>query len=265
VFLSIALFALQMTVRFEGRILAADDDLSPLTVEVAAGDSRSPAGRAPVMRDGTFYFHSTPSSSVELRVLNRSGDCLLSEHVLLRQGHPLELKLRALPTHGERPGGPISAMRLAHKPRKPVQRLFSDAKALAERGELAASVEKLESAVGQDPCWFEAWTSLGSRQLRLHRYEDAARSFRAALAIDGHVALAHSNLAITMLFLRRPEEAERAAFGALHLDPDSTRAKYVAALALLQQNKRRETVIEFLGAAAKEIPHAREVLKALVH
>jgi tetratricopeptide (TPR) repeat protein len=123
----------------------------------------------------------------------------------------------------------------------------------------------LESAVGQDARWFEAWLNLGSRQLRLHRYEDAARSFRAALAIDGQVALLHCNLGLTMLFLRQPAEAERSAFRALQIEPDSFRAKYVAALALLQQNTRRETAIEYLKAAAPEIPHAREVLKALVH
>lgn len=264
-YLSIALFALQISARFEGRILAADDDLSRLTVEVTAGDSRSPGDRVPVMRDGTFYFHSNASSSVELRVLNQSGDRLLSESVLLRQGHPIELKLRAMREPGERPGGAISLLRLAHKPRKPVQRLFSEANNLAQRGELAASVERLESAVGQDPRWFEAWINLGSRQLRLHRYEDAARSFRAALAIDGQVALLHCNLGLTMLFLKQPAEAERSAFRALQLEPDSRRAKYVAALALLQQNTRRETAIEYLEAAAPEIPHAREVLKALVH
>lgn len=264
-FLSIALFALQMTVRFEGRVIAADDDLSRLTVEVTAGDSRSPGDRVPVMRDGSFYFHSGATTTVELRVLNQSGDRLLSESVLLRQGHPIELKLRAMRAPGERPGGGISLMRLAHQPQKPVQRLFSDANRLAARGELASSVDKLQIAVAQDPRWFEAWLNLGSRQLRLHRYEDAARSFRSALAIDGQVALLHCNLGLTMLFLKQPAEAERAAFRALQLEPDSPRAKYVAALALLQQNTRRETALEYLKAAAPEIPHAREVLKALVH
>lgn len=264
-FLSIALFALQMTMRFEGRVLAPDQDCSRLTIEVTAGDSRSPTDRVPVMRDGTFYFHGPANSSAEFRVLNQSGDRLLSESVLLRQGHPIELKLGGLPARGSRPGGPISITRLAHKPRKPVQRLFSDSNNLAQRGELAASVEKLENVVDQDPRWFEAWINLGSRQLRLHRYEDAARSFRAALAIDGQVALLHCNLGLTMLFLKQPAEAERAAFRALQLEPDSPRAKYVAALALLQQNTRRETAVRYLKAAAAEIPHAREVLKALVH
>ncbi len=264
-FLSIALFALQMTVRFEGRVLAADADLSRLTVEVTAGDSRSPADRVPVMRDGSFYFHSGATNSVELRVINQSGDRLLTESVMLRQGHPIELKIRAMPGLGARPGGAISVMRLAHKPQKSLQRLFSEANNLAQRGELAASVEKLESAVGQDPRWFEAWINLGSRQLRLHRYEDAARSFRAALAIDSQVAVLHCNLGLTMLFLQQPAEAERSALRALQLEPESARAKYVAALAFLQQNTRRETAIEYLTTAASEIPHAREVLKALVH
>jgi tetratricopeptide (TPR) repeat protein len=254
-----------MTVRFEGRVLAADEDLSRLTIEVTAGDSRSPADRVPVMRDGSFYFRSTGASSDDLRVINQFGDRLLTESVLLRQGHLIELKIRAAPVRAGLRGGAISLTRLTQKPQKPVQRLFSEANNLAQRGELVASVEMLESAIGQDPRWFEAWLNLGSRQLRLHRYEDAARSFRAALAIDGQVALLHCNLGLTMLFLRQPAEAERSAFRALHIEPDSPCAKYVAALALLQQNTRQETAIEYLKAAAPEIPHAREVLKALVH
>jgi len=55
-----------------------------------------------------------------------------------------------------------------------------------------------------------------------------------------------------------------AALRALQLEPESPHTSYMAALALRQQNTRRETSIENLKAAAPKFSHACK-LKALVH
>jgi tetratricopeptide (TPR) repeat protein len=211
----------------------------------------------PVNRDGTFTVNANSAHLYEIRVVTSHGTQIYSEHTQFRQGQPLELRLPKSNTSAPAPGGPISALRLSHKPAKAARRLLQQAETLAGEGNLAASADRLQEALAADPNWFEAWNNLGSRRLTLGQNAEAADAFRHALAIDSKSAIVHSNLGLAQLFLRQPLEAEESARRALQLDPAMVRASYVMGMALLQQNKRQDEALAELKTASATLPHAR--------
>jgi len=192
----------------------------------------------------------------EVRVLTSHGARLTSEHIQFRQGQMIEVHMPKSVMDVPPPGGPISAVRLGHKPGKAARKLFREASSLAAKGNLTESAVRIEQAVAADPNWFEAWNNLGGRRLALSQFSEAAEAFRHALSIDPNNATVHSNLGLAQLFLRQPLEAEESARRALKLDPGAPRASYVAGMALLQQNKRIDEALEALGQSSKAVPRA---------
>ena len=241
--------------RHEGKLIT-NGSADTFWVELYDDPSHLLAERVPVNRDGTFTVNAHSTQLYEVRVVTSHGARIASEHVQFRQGQPLEIRLPKSMTDGPAPAGPISALRLAHKPVKAARRLLRESDSLAEHGNLAASAERLQQALAADPNWFEAWNNLGSRRLTLGRYAEAADAFRQALAIDPNNASVHSNLGLAQLFLRQPLEAEESARRALQLEPGAPRASYVAGMALLQQNKRPAEGFEALRAASAALPRA---------
>ena len=241
--------------RHEGKLIT-NGSTDNLWVELYDNPSHLLAERVPVNRDGTFTVNASSTQLYEVRVVTSHGARITSEHLQFRLGQPLEIRLPKSMTDGPPPAGPISAIRLAHKPVKTARRLLRESESLAEHGNLAASAERLQQALAADPNWFEAWNNLGSRRLTLGQYAAAADAFRQALAIDSNNATVHSNLGLALLFLRQPLEAEESARRALRLDPGAARASYVAGMALLQQNKRPAEGLEALRAAVAVIPRA---------
>ena len=241
--------------RQEGKLIS-DSSPDHLWVEVYEGSGHMLVDRAPVNRDGTFTVNAMPSHTYELRVVTRHGDRVTSEHTQFRGGQPVELRLPKSMTAGPRPAGPISLLRLAHKPGKDAKKFARTADSLLADGKLPDSVAQLERALEADPQWFEAWNNLGSRRLQMGNFGGAAEAFRRALAIDANSGMVQSNLGLALLFLRDATGAEEAARRALLLEPDSGKASYVAGLALLQQNKRTDEGLAALRAAAKEVPRA---------
>ncbi|MBM3787603.1 MAG: tetratricopeptide repeat protein [Acidobacteria bacterium] len=119
----------------------------------------------------------------------------------------------------------------------------------------------LERAVAGDIGWMEAWANLGSVRLKLGDYAGAESAFRQGLEIDPHVAVLHANIGLTLLFLKRPAEAERHGREALRQAPGDARANYVTGLALLHQGKIEGVAL--LEKAAGGLPAAKEALKKL--
>lgn len=227
-----------------------------LWVEVYDNPGHMLTDRQPVQRDGTFTVNAEGSKIYELRVVTRHGDRITSDHVQFRPGQPVEIRMPKSYGEGPRPAGPISALRLSHKPVKAAKRLVQEAESLAVSGQIPASAERLTKALEADPNWFEAWNNLGTRRMQMGEYGPAAEAFRHALAIDANNSTVQSNLGLALLFLREPAGAEAAARRALQLEPDSVRATYVAGLAMLQQNKQPAEALANLRTASKLLPRA---------
>jgi tetratricopeptide (TPR) repeat protein len=242
-------------VRHEGKLITSGS-ADTLWVELYDQPGHMLTDRVPVSRDGTFTVNAVSTQLYEVRVVTSHGARITSDHVQFRQGQPVEIRMPKSIADGPAPGGPISALRLAHRPVKAARRLLREADSLAEDGDIPASADRLQRALAADPNWFEAWNNLGSRQLALGKYNDAAEAFRRALAIDPNNALVHSNLGLAQLFLRQPLEAEESARRSLQLEPGSARASYVSGMALLQQNKRPSEALAALRAAAAVVPRA---------
>ncbi|MFN0104753.1 MAG: tetratricopeptide repeat protein [Bryobacteraceae bacterium] len=241
--------------RHEGKLITAGS-ADALWVELYDHPGHILAGRVPVSRDGDFTVNAASTQLYELRVVNSHGTRIITDHVQFRQGQPVEIRLPASPTNRPAPAGPISALRLGHKPIKAARRLVREADSLAENGNLTASAELLQRALAADPNWFEAWNNLGSRRLTLGQYAESLDAFRHAFAIDPNNAAVHSNIGLAQLFLRQPVEAEQSARRSLQLEPGSPRASYVSGMALLRQNKRTAEALDALRLAATVIPRA---------
>ena len=252
---SVLAVAQMAAARQEGKLIS-DSSPDHLWVELYEGSGHTLVDRAPVNRDGTFTVSAAPAHFYELRVVTRHGERVASDHVQFRTGQPVEVRLPKSLTAGPRPAGPISVLRLAHKPGKDAKKFARTADSLAADGKLPDSVVQLERALSADPQWFEAWKNLGSRRLQMGNYAGAAEAFRRALEIDSNSGMVQSNLGLALLFLRDAAGAEESARRALLLEPESGKASYVAGLALLQQNKRTEEGLAALRAAAKEVPRA---------
>jgi tetratricopeptide (TPR) repeat protein len=241
--------------RHEGKLIS-EGSPEHLWVEVHDAQAHMMADRVPVNRDGSFVVNVNSSQMYEIRIVTRHGERVTGEFLQFRPGQPLEMRLPKSLTAGPPPAGPISILRLSHKPTKFVKKLASESDSLASNGQLPASVERLEKALEADPNWFEAWNNLGSRRLQMGKHAEAVEAFRRAAAIDPNNALVQSNLGLALLFTRDAAGAEEAARKSLLIEPDGPRAKYVKGMALLQQHKRPEEGLESLRASSKVMPRA---------
>ncbi|KAJ7662799.1 hypothetical protein DFH06DRAFT_1129016 [Mycena polygramma] len=75
-------------------------------------------------------------------------------------------------------------------------------------------------------------------------YEDAAVSYRAAIAADSESSIYHCNLAATYLKLERFEQAENAAVEALKRDRTSIKARFRRAMAVRSQGSLDVCILE---------------------
>lgn len=233
-----------------------DGSPDQLWVEVYDNPGHLLVDRVPVNPDGSFHVNVVTTHVVEVRVVSRQGDRITNDFVQFRSGQPVEIRMPKSLSSGLKPGGPVSAMRLSHKPVKMAKRLMAEAETLAADGRFPDSAARLEKALQADPNWFEAWNNLGSRRLQMGNYAESVEAFQHALRIDPNSALVQTNLGLALLFQRNSVAAEEAARKALQLDPESAQANYVSGLALLQQNKRVDEALSSLRVAAKVVPRA---------
>jgi tetratricopeptide (TPR) repeat protein len=83
---------------------------------------------------------------------------------------------------------------------------------------------------------------IGSAYLQLRRWDDAARSFRCALAIDGGSARTRDGLASALLALGRPEEALEEALRAVRLSHGLASAHFHLGVALAGTGERERAI-----------------------
>ena len=98
-----------------------------------------------------------------------------------------------------------------------------------------AAVEKLSRLVRDGWPSASAWTALGAAQLRLARWDDAARSLTAAAALAPDSPWAYFHRGVALLEAGRFADAERDFTQVLELNPDVPEARLNRAIARVRQ------------------------------
>ncbi len=190
-----------------------------------------PPDRAFLTSDGRFQI-GVKFGSYEVTLLDPERRASKREIVFVNGGQgPNQVRIR-LDAGGaaRRPTGVISLRRLAHKVPKPAAQEFKQARQDCERKRLPQAETHFIKALELDPHFLEAANDLGAPYYRLGRHVEALRLFEQARAIDPDSPVVLSNLAASLLALRRPLEAEPLAARALKFDPTGVRVRYIYAL-----------------------------------
>jgi tetratricopeptide (TPR) repeat protein len=98
---------------------------------------------------------------------------------------------------------------------------------------------------------------LGVAYAGMERHDEALKHFTKATELDPDSALAHSNLAITMLRLQRYQPAEQEARRALKLGGSLPQMEFALGVSLGAQGKQLDEAVQHLDRAGSDIPRAK--------
>ena len=134
-----------------------------------------------------------------------------------------------------------------------------------DRGELDEAVRDLRRATGLDPTATQAHELLGDAQLSLQRYERAAASFQAFLAIDDRSPRVWYKLGLARYRAGQPTLAEAALNNAVTLDRNSPETYLLLGLALRDEGDlpRAQTALQSALRLSPGLTAPREALAAI--
>jgi len=157
----------------------------------------------------------------------------------------------------------VSLARLRHRIPGKALAAFERALKFARRQEWQQGAKELETSVKLDPDFSDAHGNLGTYYLVLGRLNDAIMELHRAIALDSSVSLNHSNLALAYLMRRDRSEARMEAETAVALDSTNMKGQYLLGALLAQDTNEQTKAQKHLTFAAREIPEAHLVLRAL--
>lgn len=240
-----------------GEIIAEGDiRLQDLAVELKV-DNEPHAERIYLTPSGAFEFRNIASGLHRLRVVTVHGETLREEFVHVGNDlAPVIIRLRGAAPG--RPGGVISARRLAFKPSKLAKKEWREAEKCIRRGDHAEAAQHLREAVEADPNYFEAHLHLGTALLMSGDAAGALAAYEKALEIDPDSAYALVHRGILLLHFRRAAEAEQCATKAVRLE-ETPSGHYVLGMSLAAQGKQLGDALEHLKLAAVRHPQAARI------
>src|ERR1039458_6161659 len=226
-----------------------------LTIDVEAITGGRLVTRAYIHPDGSFEIRDVPSGTYQVSVENSRGEVIWHDLVPVAPGvTPLIIELdRGVREHARTGTVSIAGFR-QNPPPAAVHELRLAEKASGQH-RLRESIEHLQRAVQLAPEMQDARNNLGAKYLQSGDYEASQRELEAAVELDPEASIPHANLALAMLALSRPGEAESEARLALRRDPLSGAANFAAGAALNQQGKSDEA-LRFLERASEQVPQA---------
>lgn len=234
--------------------------LQDLAVELRV-EGEPHAERIYLTPNGAFEFRNVADGMHRLRVTTLHGETLREEFVHVG-GDTTPLTIRIQGGGTARPGGMVSARRLAFKPSKMAKKEWREAEKCIRRGEHAAAAEHLRDCVEADPEYFEAHLNLGTALLMSGDTAGALAAYEQALKIDPQSAYALVHRGMVLLHFRRVTEAEDSAAKALRIE-ESPSAHYVLGLSLAAQGKQLGKAVEHLKLAVSRHPQASQVAARL--
>ncbi len=170
------------------------------------------------------------------------------------------------PAGGDSPSGQtVSVTELRHKVPGKARAAFQRALKFASRFEWSKGAKELETSVAIDPQFSDAHGNLGIHYIELGRLDEAVHELRRAIELDSGCSTHHSNLAAAYLLQHDRNEAKAEAETAVGLDSTNIKAQYMLGVILAQHPGDVADAERRLSFAAREIPEAHLVLRALYH
>lgn len=231
------------------------DLLDHLTIELA--QSGRPSEKAPVSIDGSFEMRDINEGLYELRVLNRHGEVVRSEHRFVREHEgPLAIRMPASKSYAGT-AAMVSVKYLNHQVPSKARKALLQSQKSGKKGDRAAELQFLERAVEIDPDYMEAQNNLGVRYMNLGNYERALPAFTKAAELNAGDAQVLANLGLVLVALQRYAEAETASKKALLLAPEMPQAQYALGLSLAGKGGCPATAVDLLTSVGTRYPRAR--------
>jgi Flp pilus assembly protein TadD len=152
-------------------------------------------------------------------------------------------------------GSTVSVNRLQRKPpAAAVRELRLAEKATGDSG-ISESIAHLRRAIELAPEMQDARNNLGAKYLRVGDYEAARKELEAAVSLDPNTPTPQVNLALALLALNRPQEAEQHAMVAVRRDPLSYGANFAVGVSLEQLGKSEEA-LPYLDRSSAHVSQA---------
>jgi Flp pilus assembly protein TadD len=161
------------------------------------------------------------------------------------------------------PPSVVSAKHLRHKVPKAAMKAYKNGEKLSRQHHPDKASQELEQAIAPDPDFSDAHGDLGVQYARLNRLPDAEAELRRALALDPEDDLHHSNLGWILFWQGRFDEAEASVKRALRLAPGSASAHMLLGRLMFNRAETRADGLKHLEYAARVMPAAKAMLKAL--
>lgn len=121
---------------------------------------------------------------------------------------------------------------------------------LEKQGRLKEAARQYELAIRKDPKFVDAYNHLGIIFSRLSNYSAAEAALKKAVSIAPNRADIHNNLGFVYLFMKKYKFAEAEFRNALALNPDYSRAKANLAISLVYQGRLDEAASTFLSVSS---------------
>lgn len=213
-------------------------------------------GRADVRPDGSFQFRDIPPGTYQISIRDYRGNVIWSDLTAVMAGRgPLAIEVDSRPLETSR-ASTVSIARLRQKPSPAALREMRLAQKALDQRAFEDSIGHLRRVIELAPDLADAHNDLGAAYLRSESFELARHELETAVALDPDAPIPHANLALALLALGRPGEAEDEARKALRRDPLSPAANYAAGAALELKANSAEEAVRFLDRAAERIPQA---------
>ena len=175
-------------------------------------------------------------------------------------------------TSGNRAGGAngpsgqrVSVNELRHKVPGKAAAAFARGLKFADVGDFFQAARNFGKAAKIDPKFAAARGNLGVMYLNLRLFDMGVAELRRALQLDPADSFSHANLALGLILLDLPGEAEPEAQTAVALDSSNMKARYLFGLLLARQPATRGKAAEQLTYAAQQLPEAHLALAAMYH
>jgi len=217
-------------------VLARQRPLDHLQIQIVNLSNGMALATGLVRFDGEFELRELPQGNYEVRLVDQRREVLATRQVSIPSYGSIDFKLEDAAL--SRAGGAVSSYRLTHKVPSKARKSFERSEKEFKAGRSERALALVDEALAVDPEYADALHTRGVFHL-------GAREYSAAT----HYAAG------------QPEAAERSARQALRFDPDSAKAHYLLALALIGQGKRTEETRHSLEQASPTYPGAGAMLR----
>jgi len=242
----------------EGTVLARQRPLDHLQIQIVNPGNGMALATGLVRFDGDFELRDLPAGNYEARLVDQRREVLASRPVSIPSYSSVDFKLEEVGL--DRAGGAVSSYRLSHKVPNRARKSFEKSEKEFKAGRSEQALALLDAALAQDPEYADALHTRGLFHLKAKEYDAAIKDLDHASRLDDVNPRFLADSAVAHYAAGQADVAERNARQALRFDPNSAKAHYLLALALIGQGKKTAETRYSLEQAAPAYPGAGAML-----